>query len=146
MISSSPPFAFTSLPHIIFSPPPHSCYIPCPLHPPWLDKSNYALRKVELWSSSLCSFLQPPVTSSLSVQIFSSAPWSQTPSVYVRICSSLNVRDQFSHPYRTTDKIMVLYIPNFTFLENRRFKVINTEEDGWKLATEIDDVQLPSPS
>jgi hypothetical protein len=33
-------------------------------------------------SSSLCSFLQPPKTSSLLVQVFSSAPCSQTPSVY----------------------------------------------------------------
>jgi hypothetical protein len=31
-----------------------------------------------LWSSSLCSFLQPQVTSSLSW-----APYSETPSVYV---------------------------------------------------------------
>jgi hypothetical protein len=29
-------------------------------------------------------------------------------------CSSLNVRDQVSHPYRTTDKIAVLYILIFT--------------------------------
>jgi hypothetical protein len=33
----------------------------------------------KLWSSSLCSFLQPPVTSSLSSdQIFSSTPCSQS--------------------------------------------------------------------
>jgi hypothetical protein len=37
----------------------------------------------KLWSSSLCSFLQPPVTSLSSVQIFSSTLCSQTPSVYV---------------------------------------------------------------
>jgi hypothetical protein len=32
-------------------------------------------------------------------------------------CSSFNVRDQVSHPYRTADKIIVLYILIFTFLE-----------------------------
>jgi hypothetical protein len=37
----------------------------------------------KLWSSSLCRFLQPPVNSSLFGQTFSSAPCSQTPSVYV---------------------------------------------------------------
>jgi hypothetical protein len=38
----------------------------------------------KLCSSSLYSFLQPPVTLSLfGPQIFSSAPCSQTPSVYV---------------------------------------------------------------
>jgi hypothetical protein len=40
-------------------------------------------KEYKLWSSSLCSFLQLPITSSLLVQIFSSAPWSQTLSVYV---------------------------------------------------------------
>jgi hypothetical protein len=37
----------------------------------------------KLWSSSSCSFLQPPVSSSHLVQIFSSTPCSQTPSVCV---------------------------------------------------------------
>jgi hypothetical protein len=37
----------------------------------------------KLWSSSLCSFLQPPVISSSSIQIFSSASYSQTPTLYV---------------------------------------------------------------
>jgi hypothetical protein len=36
----------------------------------------------KLWSSSLCSLLQPLATSSLYVQTLPSAPCSQTPSVY----------------------------------------------------------------
>jgi hypothetical protein len=36
-------------------------------------------------SSSLCSFLHSPITSSLFGPIFSSAPCSQTPSVYVAL-------------------------------------------------------------
>jgi hypothetical protein len=39
----------------------------------------------KLWSSSLCSFL-PPLSHHLSsIQIFSSVPISQTPSVYVKV-------------------------------------------------------------
>jgi hypothetical protein len=30
------------------------------------------------------------------------------------------VRDQVSHPYKTTGRIMVLYIPTFTILNSRR--------------------------
>jgi hypothetical protein len=33
-------------------------------------------------------------------------------------CSSLNIRDQVSHPYKTTGKIIVLYIQTFTFLDS----------------------------
>jgi hypothetical protein len=40
-------------------------------------------QEYKLWSSSLCSFLQPPVTYLSSIQIFFSAPFSQTPSVCV---------------------------------------------------------------
>jgi hypothetical protein len=40
--------------------------------------------------------------------------WSEYPPQHPvlkkpRLCSSLNVRDQVSHPYRTTGKIVVLY-------------------------------------
>jgi hypothetical protein len=31
------------------------------------------------------------------------------------VCSSLNVRDHVSHPYRTTGKITVLYIVTFNW-------------------------------
>jgi hypothetical protein len=34
--------------------------------------------------------------------------------------SSLNIRDQVSHPYKTTGRIMVSYILTFTFLDSSR--------------------------
>jgi hypothetical protein len=27
---------------------PHSCYMPCPSHPPWLDNSNYTWRTIQV--------------------------------------------------------------------------------------------------
>jgi hypothetical protein len=66
----------------------------------------------KLWSPSLCSLLQPPATSSLLVQIFSSASWSQTLTMH----SSLSVSYQTSHPYKTTGKIIASYILMFKFL------------------------------
>jgi hypothetical protein len=44
------------------------------------------------------------------VQIFSSAPYSQTPFV-----PPVNSRNQVSHPYRATGKIVVLHILIFVF-------------------------------
>jgi uncharacterized membrane protein len=61
-------------------------------------------------SSSLCGFLQPPVTSSLiGPNILLSTLFSNT----LNLCSSLNVRDQVSHPYKTTGKIIILLILNY---------------------------------
>jgi hypothetical protein len=69
----------------------------------------------KLWSSSLCSVLQPPITSSLFGQnILLNTLFSNTLS----LCSSLNIRDQVLHPYRTTGKIIVLYILIFMLFDS----------------------------
>jgi hypothetical protein len=52
-----------------------SRYIPCPSHPPWLDHSNYIWQRIQVMK-----ILSLRLS---SVQIFSSAPCSQTPSVHV---------------------------------------------------------------
>jgi hypothetical protein len=54
---------------------------------------------------TLRSFLQSPVTSLFGPNIFLSTPFSNTHN----LCPPLNIRDQVSHPYRTTSKIIVLY-------------------------------------
>jgi hypothetical protein len=56
---------------------------------------NY-VEKYKSWGSLLRRLLRPPSLHSSLVQIFSSAPFSQI---------TFMVRDQFSHPYKTTDKI-----------------------------------------
>jgi hypothetical protein len=59
------------------------------------------------FSSSLCNFLHSPVTSSFLVpNILLSTLFSNT----LNLRFSFNVSDQVSHPYRTTGKIIVLYI------------------------------------
>jgi hypothetical protein len=63
--------------------------------------------KYMLWSGTLCSTLQPPVTSYLfDPNILLSTLFSNTLS----LCSSLHVRDQVLHKYKTAGKIVVLYI------------------------------------
>jgi hypothetical protein len=69
----------------------------------------------KLWSS-LCKFLHPPATSPISgPDILLSTQFSNT----LGLCSSLSVRDQVSHPYKTIDTLIVLYtcILIFTFLD-----------------------------
>ena len=67
-------------------------------------------------SSSLCSFLNCPVTSSLlGPNILLNALFSNTLSLR----SSLNVSHQVSHPYKTTDTTIVLYILIFKFLDGK---------------------------
>jgi hypothetical protein len=76
----------------------HACWMRCLSHSRF-DRSNYYY---------LCSFLQPPITSSLFG------------SNILSTCSSYNVRDQVSHPYRTAGRIIVLYNIIFAFLGSRR--------------------------
>jgi hypothetical protein len=78
----------------------------------------------KLWSCSLCSFPKPPVTSFLFGQnILLITLFSNTLSLYF----SLNVRDQVSHPYGTTEKILVLYTVFFYIVrqQRRRQKVVD---------------------
>jgi hypothetical protein len=35
---------------------PHSCYVPCPSHPPWLDHSNYIWRRVQVMKLLITQF------------------------------------------------------------------------------------------
>ena len=96
----------------------------CPTHLILLD---FITRKIlgeeyRSLSSSLCNFLHYPVTLSLlGPNILLSTPFSNTLSLY----SSLIVCDQVSRPFKTTGKIIVLFILIFIFLdsklENKRF-------------------------
>jgi hypothetical protein len=84
----------------------------------------------------LCSFLQSPVTSFLlGPNILLSTLFSITLS----LCSSLNVRDQVSHQYRTTGKIMVFIYSDFYVFrqQTRRQKVLD-----WMVAS-ITWIQYP---
>jgi len=70
----------------------------------------------KLWSSSLCSLLEPFGTSSLiGPNILLSALFFST----LNLCPFLSVRDQVSHPYKTGGRIMVFYVLIFKFLRRR---------------------------
>ena len=91
---------------------PLSIRATCPAHLILLDLITRTILGEEYrsLSSSLGTFLHSPVTSSiLGPNILLNTLFSNTLSLR----SSLNVSDQVSHPYKTTGKIIVLYIHNF---------------------------------
>jgi len=98
------------------SPLPHTRYIPRPSHSSWFDHRKIFGEQYRSLSSSLCSFFQSSVTSFLlGPNIFFNTLFSDT----LNLCSSLNVGDQVSHPYKTTGNITVVYIFIFIFLDRK---------------------------
>ena len=86
---------------------PCTSYMPCPCHSSWFDHPNNIW-----WGVQITSYLHSPATSSLSgPNIPLSTLFSNTPSLQ----SSLNVSHKVSHLYKTTGKIIVLYILIFKF-------------------------------
>jgi hypothetical protein len=84
----------------------------CPAHLILLDLATRTIlgKEYRSFSSSLCNFLHYPVTSSLlGPNTLLNTLFSNTRSPR----SSLNVRDQVLHPYKTTGKIMSEWLAEY---------------------------------
>ena len=96
-----------SFPHqnpVCTSPVPHTCHLPLPyILLGWITRIWWGVQ-------TPCYFVP------LGLGIFFSALFSNTLS----LCSFLNARDEFSHPYKTTGKIIFLYILIFIFLDRHK--------------------------
>jgi hypothetical protein len=96
--------------------PPIHCQVPAHLIPLHLITLIIFSEAYKLQSSSLCSLLQPPATSSLlGPNILLRMLFSNT----LNPCSSLSERDQVTHTKQGV-KLWFLYILVFVILERRR--------------------------
>jgi hypothetical protein len=97
------PFRFSNKKFVSMSHLPQACYMPT--HLILLDLVTVMIfdEAYKLWCSSLCSLQQRPATSSLlDPNTVLSTQFSNT----WHACSSVRLRDQVLHPYKTTGKIM----------------------------------------
>jgi len=98
------------------SPVPHTCYLPRTSHFSQFDHQTIFGEEYRPIRFSLCSFCHSPVTSYL---LGPNIPLSTLCSNTLTLRSSLNVNDQVSHPNKTTNKITVLCILVFIFLDSK---------------------------
>ena len=124
IIHPSMPEVFQMVSFLQVSPPKPSIHLYLPIHatcPAHLILLDFITRKIlgeqyRSSSSSLCSLLHLPVTSSvLGLNILLSTLFSCTLSLR----SSLILSDQVSHPYNTTGKTIVLYILIFKLQDSK---------------------------
>jgi len=112
--------------HVCASSLPQTRYMPHPSHSSRFNTRTILVEQYSSLNSSLCSFcsfLDSPVTLSLlGPNILLSILFSNTLS----LSYSLNVSDLVSHPYKTTGKIILLYILIIKFLDSKLEDSIST--------------------
>jgi hypothetical protein len=102
----------------------HACFMPFPSHPLWLVHSNYIWWSIQVMWLLIMQFSPSSYHSCLfSPNILLSTLCSNAFSLH----SSFNGRDQVSHTYKSTGRIMVLYILSFTFFDNRCVKTKDSQ-------------------
>jgi hypothetical protein len=89
-----------------------ACYMPCPYHSSYYIWRRLQVTKLLVTQFSPASYYFIPLGSKYLL--------SNVLSNTLNPCSSPNVRDQVSHPYKTTAKMTVSHNLIFMFLDNRQ--------------------------
>ena len=93
----------------------HTLYMSSPSHSRFITRTTLG-EEYTSFSSTLCSFLHSPVTSSfLHPNIQLNTLFSNN----LHLCSYLTVSDQDSHPYKTIGKNIFHYNLIFKFLDSK---------------------------
>ena len=105
---------------------PYMCYMLSPSHCSWFDHPRNVCWAVQIIKLLVLYFsrLHCYLVSLLGPNIPLNTPFSNALSLR----SLLNVSDQVSHPYKTTDKIIVVHILIFIFSDSKLdHKIFRTE-------------------
>ena len=102
----------------------HTCYMPRPSRSSFFDHPNNIGEEYKLLSSSLYSLLHSPFISFLlGSNILLNPLFSNT----ISLGFSLNVNNRVSHPYKTTDCVIVPYIVIYILVSKRKNTRFYTE-------------------
>jgi hypothetical protein len=104
-LPSGLPFKFSYYSFVCISHLPHASYLLHSSHCTWFDCPVF-VEEYKLWPSSLCSFIQPSVYSSL---LRPHILFSTLLSTTLILCSFWNMGDRVSQPCEIVGKVTVLY-------------------------------------
>jgi hypothetical protein len=113
----------------MYLPASHTCRISSFIYFFWTLSPELYLASISYYNAHHSVVYSIPLLFGPSKAQISS--WAILSSNILSLRSSLNVRDHVSHPYKTTDKIVVLYTLIFIFLDSKLENKTHSDSKRW---------------